>query len=474
MSFTSTILMMVSTAASFGQTSEACNQADYISELDLVTPVILTDTAVDDNESPRRPALADFNGDGEIDIAVPFAGDSVAIAVYLGNGDGTFGAASTYSVASSPRSIAVGDLDNDGELDIVSGNFATGSSTISILFGVGDGTFSTPFSSVTDGDSQTLDIDLADVDSDDDLDILATNNNTSGAFRVYLNDGMGGFGSASYKGTTSDASRRIDVGDINADGDIDVVLAGSSGSSTFNGIIIYLGDGSGGFANRVFAVSVSAANVLRGVELADFDEDGDADVIALNGGSTTDSADDSFSIFIGDGSGGVGSPSTFTVGDQPLDMLVTDLDCDGHLDVLTTNIFRTLDGEEASLRFGNGDGTFQSELNFTIGEESRGVASAMIDENSSPDLVITSINNSPPPSGSGDGMVSVYLSGCFKMCDEDLDGNGVVDSNDLGILLAAWGNCPPAPSECPSDLNGDGEVGSKDLGILVAAYGICD
>jgi len=49
---------------------------------------------------------------------------------------------------------------------------------------------------------------------------------------------------------------------------------------------------------------------------------------------------------------------------------------------------------------------------------------------------------------------------------EDLDGDGVVGSGDLGILLAAWGSSDPA-----ADLDGDGTVGSGDLGILLAAWG---
>jgi len=54
---------------------------------------------------------------------------------------------------------------------------------------------------------------------------------------------------------------------------------------------------------------------------------------------------------------------------------------------------------------------------------------------------------------------------------EDLDGDGVVGSGDLGILLASWGPCPVG-APCPADLDGDGAVGSGDLGILLAAWGM--
>jgi hypothetical protein len=51
----------------------------------------------------------------------------------------------------------------------------------------------------------------------------------------------------------------------------------------------------------------------------------------------------------------------------------------------------------------------------------------------------------------------------------DLNGDGFVDGNDLGLLLAAWGTCGEAP--CPADLTGDGFVDGNDLGQLLASWG---
>lgn len=52
----------------------------------------------------------------------------------------------------------------------------------------------------------------------------------------------------------------------------------------------------------------------------------------------------------------------------------------------------------------------------------------------------------------------------------DLNGDGVVNSEDLFILLAAWGTCDD-PDDCPADLNGDGEVNTDDLFIVLANWG---
>ena len=48
----------------------------------------------------------------------------------------------------------------------------------------------------------------------------------------------------------------------------------------------------------------------------------------------------------------------------------------------------------------------------------------------------------------------------------DLDGDGRVNASDLGLLLAAWGEC----EDCPGDLDGDDSVGGRDLGGLIAAW----
>jgi hypothetical protein len=55
-------------------------------------------------------------------------------------------------------------------------------------------------------------------------------------------------------------------------------------------------------------------------------------------------------------------------------------------------------------------------------------------------------------------------------CPADLNDDAVVDGNDLGLLLAAWGPCA---GTCPADLNVDGAVDGNDLGILLSAWGAC-
>ncbi len=53
----------------------------------------------------------------------------------------------------------------------------------------------------------------------------------------------------------------------------------------------------------------------------------------------------------------------------------------------------------------------------------------------------------------------------------DIDGDGIVGTSDLLMLLAAWGSCPAPPRTCPADLDGNGVVGTNDLLLLLANWG---
>jgi hypothetical protein len=68
--------------------------------------------------------MADFNGDGNLDLAVASngtgsAGLGGAVTVLLGQGDGTFRNSIVYGAGNNPLSLAVGDVNGDGQPDLV-------------------------------------------------------------------------------------------------------------------------------------------------------------------------------------------------------------------------------------------------------------------------------------------------------------------------------------------------------------------
>src|SRR5438093_4804085 len=83
-------------------------------------------------------AIGDLNADHKPDLAVANSGSNT-VSVLLGNGDGTFGAHTDFGTGSFPHSVAIGDLNGDSRPDLAVAN--AGAGTVSVLLGDGDGTF---------------------------------------------------------------------------------------------------------------------------------------------------------------------------------------------------------------------------------------------------------------------------------------------------------------------------------------------
>jgi hypothetical protein len=178
-------------------------------------------------------AVADVSGDGHPDLLVANCvddncGGPGTVDVLLGNGDGSFRPATTYSSGGAEaRSIEVADLNGDGKLDLV---IATGGN-IGVLLGNGDGTFE-PVTNYSGGAASVL---LADIDADGKLDLVASDG-TSNFASVLLGNGDGTF-SAPFQFPLGEAQWVwLTVADLNGDGRPDVVsanwCAASCGDST--------------------------------------------------------------------------------------------------------------------------------------------------------------------------------------------------------------------------------------------------
>ena len=228
-------------------------------------------------ETPRAIAIADFNGDGKADLAVAGTdgqGDNV-VAVYFGNGNGTFSSTPVrYGIASSGIAIATGDLAGNGLQDIV----VTTGRRIAVLMNNGDGTFATPVYYNAGGNNLSSDVPSSIAIGDfnhDGLPDIAVALEQTGYVGILLNDPAApGTFSAPTVYTVPGNPLAITTADFNNDDNTDLAVI----SSGFNvrSINILLGNGNGTFGP---AITYPGTNFADAVAAADFTGDGDEDLV---------------------------------------------------------------------------------------------------------------------------------------------------------------------------------------------------
>ncbi|MFO0910364.1 MAG: FG-GAP-like repeat-containing protein [Isosphaeraceae bacterium] len=188
----------------------------------------------------RQLVLAELNGDGTADVVVPNfrAGD---VSVLLGNGDGTFQPQRTFDAVVSPESLVTADFDGDGQVDLaVLENFPQlgGFSMLAILIGRGDGTFkpavnyTTPFA---DGAGPMV---VADLTGTGNKDILIFSKNSPFA-QVFLDNGDGTFrdGGTFSTGENVYAAEAVDLPGIG----LSIITTGTTSGNVY--IVPGNGDG---------------------------------------------------------------------------------------------------------------------------------------------------------------------------------------------------------------------------------------
>ncbi len=223
---------------------------------------------------PRSVDLADFDGDGNLDIVTGNYKDDT-ISVYFGDGTGAFGDKWKYLVGEKPISVATGDVNGDGVQDVITAN--EGSDDISVLLGRGNGAFRDQVTyDVGDGPSFVT---LGHVNDDVDafIDIVVTNR-LGNDVSVLLGNGDGTFANQ----TTYDVGEfpmHVALADVDNDGNLDVVTANHNEHK----ISLLRGDGAGGFTD---SGKLRTGSSPRYVAIADLDSDGNLDILVANQGSS--------------------------------------------------------------------------------------------------------------------------------------------------------------------------------------------
>ena len=219
-------------------------------------------------------AIADFNGDGKLDIAVT---DDYAqnIVVYLNNGNGSFSApvVTTLSVAGigGLGALVAGDVNEDGKQDLIVSPVAGLQNDI-VLLGNGDGTFTQGQTlQSTSGFENAF---LVDLNGDKHLDLLSGGNPN---LNVELGDGKGGFQAAASQpqNTAIGFNTGLTVGDFNGDGIPDFASA-AYGAENF---LFYQGVGDGSFLAPSTNTGDYLGNLSIDLASADFNGDGKRDIL---------------------------------------------------------------------------------------------------------------------------------------------------------------------------------------------------
>ncbi|MGI4875566.1 MAG: FG-GAP-like repeat-containing protein [Janthinobacterium lividum] len=286
--------------------------------------------------NPTVLVLGDLDGDGDLDLVT--ANENTSLSIRLNDGLGNFSGTlnlNTFNANITPMSVALGDLDGDGDLDIVAG---TSNGTILLRFNAGNATFNTGAVNISRGSSPQS-VALGDVDNDGALDLLTVNNASSGFLSVSLGDGNGNFGSSKPGVSVGSNPRSLVLGDVDGDGDLDAVTANNyntNGSSTAS---VRLNDGAGNFGG---GSDPSVGPNAYDVALGDVDADGDLDLLVASNGNSPNSV----SVRLNAGTGTFSGGSDPRVGDSPQSLVLGDLDNDGDLDLLTANFY----GNSVSVR----------------------------------------------------------------------------------------------------------------------------
>ncbi|MBX7218649.1 MAG: FG-GAP-like repeat-containing protein [Blastocatellia bacterium] len=228
--------------------------------------------------SPNQLATADFNLDGNPDFVVLNSGPDNAT-ILLGNGSGGFSASagSPVTLGSSPNDVVIGDFNRDGRPDFATSNFA--SDSVSILLGNGAGSFSAASGSPLTGFDGVNRLAVGDFNRDGRAD-LAVASNLATTLSILLGNGNGTFTQAAGSPVAIGSNfASLNTDDANRDGNLDLLLM--LGNNTLD---VLLGNGSGGFTQNVTTVAGST-NAKRAA-LADFDKDGKTDYALTIGDSS--------------------------------------------------------------------------------------------------------------------------------------------------------------------------------------------
>ena len=345
---------------------------------------------------------------------------------------------------------------------------------------------------------------LVDIDGDGDKDIVWANGqgySTIGVLlkpRVFVNNGAGVFTDETdaRMGTVTGCFRGVEAGDVDRDGDWDLILAQDYNRQPL--LMINLGAGSfrDESASRLPALTMGSARA----QFADVDNDGDLDILLCNSGASRFATTGRPRLFINNGAG-VYADASLT--QFPSAALAEQMDCvfgdvDNDLDLDFHVGTRASAASSSQLWLNNGAGTFAKLATFVT--DATAYSYDFGDIEGDGDLDLIGVNAGKPQTiamaWSGNSLwrgvipvqaacatvtyfvraldvsgnvavspVKSFVVGGSCGIAGDFDNSGAVDGADLATLLNAWG------TGGPTDLNSDGNTNAADMAILLNNFG---
>jgi len=320
-------------------------------------------------------AVADFNGDGKLDIVATDSFNGV-VQLFTGNGDGTFAVGATSKTDATagaiPLELAVGDFNGDGKPDLaVVNNHGSPATTanVAILLNNGAGVFT--IKSNTALSTVATEVTAADVNGDKKLDLVVplygTSTTPGSAVAVLTGNGDGTFNKESDVSLVNGANTYLNpyavaVGDVNGDGKVDLAVTIEDQKNFVQGIALALGNGNGTFQTPILFPSTLQNPKLDVplpgyVKIADLNGDGHQDLIYSNSEFST------VGVMYGLGDGTFYDPVEYPADRWAWGLALVDVNGDGALDVVASGNSYDFSGAAVLLNSGGNKTSLSSTAN---------------------------------------------------------------------------------------------------------------
>ncbi len=341
-------------------------------------------------QTPTAIAIGDVDGDGKPDL-VTIGTDSTAasagsVNVMLNTGGGTFASPAVFQLLDATTRVALGDLTHNGHLQIVLLKTALGCfSTIEPHVSAGVVTLEPEIvTSISSVGSSPVSMAVADLDRDGRLDVVAANTGTTPNVAVRFNNSANTTSSkflpaVIYDETGGPSIFGVVAADLDGDGKVDLAAAetyfNANGTAQASGFVrVIFNQGAGSFPPT--AIRRFQSNNGEFLAAGDFDGDGKIDLVVSDTSDTISTPAQILTDIVN---------GTFTTipGNYFGKPLVADFDRDGKLDIAFSG-----DGPKITVVFGNGDGTFGTDVAYGVGKNPGIATVGDVNGDGFPDLLV--------------------------------------------------------------------------------------